>query len=116
MSSRDTYLGDSAEDLSGHEGEQRRLKEHDDGGRWTRNLREMGIEGGERRRRMKGKGKRGKMGKRKLVEMMEYGGETGWTVGVTIWPQHMEANKDKDKEQGTRATVEKKPSIPLWLA
>lgn len=49
---------------------------------------------------MKGKGKRGKMGKRKLVEMIEYGGETGWTVGVTIWPQHMEANKDK--EQGTR--------------
>lgn len=53
------------------------------------------------------------MGKRKLVEMMEYGGETCWTVGVTIWPQHMEANKDK--EQGTRgrgsATVEKKPSF-----
>lgn len=44
---------------------------------------------------------------------MEYGGETCWTVGVTIWPQHMEANKDK--EQGTRgggsATVEKKPSF-----
>lgn len=33
MSSRDTYLGDSAEDLSGHESEQRSLEEHDDGGR-----------------------------------------------------------------------------------
>jgi hypothetical protein len=33
MSSRDTYLGDSAEDLTSHEGEQRGLEEHDDGGR-----------------------------------------------------------------------------------
>lgn len=37
---------------------------------------------------------------------MEYGGETCWTVGVTIWPQHMEANKDK--EQGTRGGRKRK--------
>jgi hypothetical protein len=55
---------------------------------------------------------------------MEYGGETGWTVGVTIWPQHMEANKRQgqgtgNREQGTRGQdcgEEAINSIPLWLA